>query len=155
MGRDVLCVHDAADQRSETRRRLLIRQQVELAFLDIANARSEAEAEEVAEAEHVICHTTCVGVVLLNRQSRIVKRSRSRTCGASLAVAAITWYRTARIGRRCGYRKRRRARCHGVHSRPRLQHLSRQHGSIARQMMMCAPRPIPWQAEAPGAHRSA
>ena len=24
------------------------------------------------EAEHVICHTTCVGVVLLNRQSRIV-----------------------------------------------------------------------------------
>ena len=72
MGRDVLCVYDAADQRSETLRRLLIRQQVELAFLDIANARSEAEAEEVAEAEHVICHTTCVGVVLLNRQSRIV-----------------------------------------------------------------------------------
>jgi len=72
MGRDVLCVYDAADQRSETRRRLLIRQQVELAFLDIANARSEAEAEEVAEAEHVICHTTGVGVVLLNRQSRIV-----------------------------------------------------------------------------------
>src|ERR1700751_4335400 len=42
MGRDVLCVDDAADQRRETRRRLLIRQQVELAFLDIANARSEA-----------------------------------------------------------------------------------------------------------------
>src|SRR5277367_5575676 len=52
--------------------RLLIRQQVELAFLDIANARSEAKAEEVAEAKHVICHTTGVGVVLLNRQSRIV-----------------------------------------------------------------------------------
>src|SRR5207344_1058725 len=63
---------DAADQRRETRRRLLIRQQVELAFLDITNARSEAEAEQVAEAEHVIGHTTCVGVVLLNRQSRIV-----------------------------------------------------------------------------------
>ena len=58
MGRDVLCVYDAADQRRETRRRLLIWQQVELAFLDIANARSEAEAEEVAKAEHVICHAT-------------------------------------------------------------------------------------------------
>ena len=52
MGRDVLCVDDAADQRRETRRRLLIRQQVELAFLDIANARSEAEAEE-SQAERV------------------------------------------------------------------------------------------------------
>src|SRR5271165_6740536 len=77
MGRNVLCADDAADQRREARRRLLIRQQVELAFLDIANARSEAEAEEVAEAEHVICHTTCVGVVLLNRQSRIVIEKRS------------------------------------------------------------------------------
>jgi len=36
MGRDVLC-YDAANQRSETRRRLLIRQQVELTFLDTAN----------------------------------------------------------------------------------------------------------------------
>jgi hypothetical protein len=26
----------------------------------------------VAEAEHVICHTTGVGIVLLNRRSRIV-----------------------------------------------------------------------------------
>src|SRR6266446_2401392 len=92
MGRDVLCVYDAADQRSETHRRLLIRQQVELAFLDIANARSEAEAEEVAEAEHVICHTTCVGVVLLNRQSRIVIEKGSAmplawgACGVHQAV---------------------------------------------------------------------
>ena len=37
MDRDVLCVDDAANQRSETRRRLLIRQQVELTFLDTAN----------------------------------------------------------------------------------------------------------------------
>ena len=72
MGRDVFSVDEAADQRSEIRRRLLIWQQVELAFLDIANAWSEAEAEEVAKAEHVICHATGVGVVLLDRQSRIV-----------------------------------------------------------------------------------
>jgi hypothetical protein len=65
-------VDDAADQRRETRRRLLIWQQVELASLDIGNARSEAEAKEVAEAEHVICCATSVGVVLLNCQSRIV-----------------------------------------------------------------------------------
>jgi hypothetical protein len=41
MGREVLCVDDAADQRRETRRRLLIRQQVELAFLEIANTRAK------------------------------------------------------------------------------------------------------------------
>ena len=72
MDRDVFSVDDAADQRRETRRRLLIWQQVELAFLDIANARSEAEAKELAETEHVICYATSVGVVLLNCRSSIV-----------------------------------------------------------------------------------
>ena len=56
----------------QARRRLLLRQQVELALLEVANARREAETEQVAEAEHVIGDTARVGVVLLDRQSGVV-----------------------------------------------------------------------------------
>jgi IstB-like ATP binding protein len=57
-------VDDAADQRLEAGRGLLIRQQVEFAFLDVADARGEAEAEQMTQAEYMVGHTAGIGVVL-------------------------------------------------------------------------------------------
>ena len=84
MGGDVLGVDDAADDPLEACRRLLIGQQVQLALLDIADARRKAEAEKVAEAEHMIGDVQHVGdlagrIALSSRYSLRPRSSRDRS----------------------------------------------------------------------------
>jgi hypothetical protein len=56
----------------------------------IADARREAEAEQVAQSEDVIGETGRVGIVLLDPQIGLVIQQPSRTCVASRTAALMT-----------------------------------------------------------------
>jgi hypothetical protein len=66
--------------------------EVQLAVLQILDLGREAEAQEKAETEHMVCRAGGVGVVLGDTQVglvRLVMQSVENVC-ASLIVAAIT-----------------------------------------------------------------
>ena len=56
----------------------------------IAEARRKSETEQVAEAEHVVGRAAGIGIVLRMTRELSWWSSPSRTCVASLALAAIT-----------------------------------------------------------------
>ena len=90
VGADQRDVDAAGDQRFERRIGRRLGEAVEPAVLQIRDARRELKAEQGAEREDVIGIAAAVGVVAADRDLALVIKRPSRTCRASLAVAAIT-----------------------------------------------------------------
>ena len=69
---DVVDIDDATDQRLENALRPLPGQQIETTVLQVAKARREAKAKEVAHAEDVVGCTARIGIVLLDIEAGLM-----------------------------------------------------------------------------------
>ncbi|GAS59631.1 hypothetical protein NGUA37_02747 [Salmonella enterica] len=72
MGTHVLDVQGAADQRAQRRVGLHALRHVQLGFAEVADARREAEAQQVHQGKDAIGEAGRVGVVLLDPQVGLV-----------------------------------------------------------------------------------
>ena len=89
MGANQSAVDAPGDQRFERRIGRRLAEAIETPALQIWDSRRELEPEQRAEREDMVGIAAAIGMVATGRDLALVVE-QSRTCAASLAVAAIT-----------------------------------------------------------------
>ncbi len=105
MGADVLDVERAADRGFQRVIGGVALRDVELGVAQVADARREAEAQEVHQGEDVIGEARRVGVMLLDPQVGLVVQQAVEHVGSNRARRrSRPWCEMARTGQKCGCR---------------------------------------------------